>query len=421
MVTRHVAWRPIMLGALQAARAVVARLAPAAGQRVVAGRAAGYRSWDPRGDRRGHRRRAGGHRRPATTRRAWNPCSPKRRGNEGSSEGRAPETPNPRPCHRGDGPLRWEPAVSPGNPGALVHRGGHLRAGRHGPHRRRDPPQHGRGRASGPRGGPSESPDPGPERLPLHPAPTRELTGAFLETYMKKPQFLYATSTALRPLMERAAFIFPNGGPGGFVDVAAGRVDVYFAWNEALTEVYSAAYIAERAGCVVTGWDGSPVRFTPDIHAVYRLVCSANAALHRQGAGRPENRQTPERTRPMKLGCICGTFNRSFDGGAMDQIRFLHRCAADLQVQGVELQDIHFPQTRSGLPGDPAPDRARARTCPSSPSARTTTSAGPTPPCARARSPRSSSGSRLPSSSACCWSASLPGTPRATARSDGQP
>lgn len=49
----------------------------------------------------------------------------------------------------------------------------------------------------------------------------------------------------------------------------------------------------------------------------------------------------------MKLGCICGTFNRSFDSGAMDQIRFLRRCAADLKVQGVELQDIHFPQTRT--------------------------------------------------------------------------
>lgn len=48
----------------------------------------------------------------------------------------------------------------------------------------------------------------------------------------------------------------------------------------------------------------------------------------------------------MKLGCICGTFNRSFDAGAMDQVRFLARCAADLRVQGVELQDIHFPQTR---------------------------------------------------------------------------
>lgn len=48
----------------------------------------------------------------------------------------------------------------------------------------------------------------------------------------------------------------------------------------------------------------------------------------------------------MKLGCICGTFNRSFDDGSMNQIRFLSHCATDLQVQGVELQDIHFPQTR---------------------------------------------------------------------------
>lgn len=48
----------------------------------------------------------------------------------------------------------------------------------------------------------------------------------------------------------------------------------------------------------------------------------------------------------MRLGCICGTFNRSFDAGTMDQVRFLARCATELKVQGVELQDIHFPQTR---------------------------------------------------------------------------
>jgi len=46
--------------------------------------------------------------------------------------------------------------------------------------------------------------------------------------------------------------------------------------------VHSAAFIALRAGCVITHWDGAPVRFTPDIHAVYSLVCSANATLHRQ-------------------------------------------------------------------------------------------------------------------------------------------
>jgi len=30
----------------------------------------------------------------------------------------------------------------------------------------------------------------------------------------------------------------------------------------------------------------------------------------------------------------------------MDLTRFLQRCATDLKVEGVELQDIHFPQTR---------------------------------------------------------------------------
>ena len=50
----------------------------------------------------------------------------------------------------------------------------------------------------------------------------------------------------------------------------------------------------------------------------------------------------------MKIGCICGTFNRSFDAGLIDQVGFLHRCATDLGVEGVELQDIHFPQTRPG-------------------------------------------------------------------------
>ena len=48
----------------------------------------------------------------------------------------------------------------------------------------------------------------------------------------------------------------------------------------------------------------------------------------------------------MKLGCICGSFNRSFDAGAMDQMGFLRHCASGLRVEGVELQDIHFPQTR---------------------------------------------------------------------------
>jgi sugar phosphate isomerase/epimerase len=48
----------------------------------------------------------------------------------------------------------------------------------------------------------------------------------------------------------------------------------------------------------------------------------------------------------MKLGCICGCFNRAFDAGQMSQLTFLERCARDLGVAGAELQDIHFPETR---------------------------------------------------------------------------
>ena len=48
----------------------------------------------------------------------------------------------------------------------------------------------------------------------------------------------------------------------------------------------------------------------------------------------------------MKLGCICGSFNRTFDSNALTLVGFLRKCASELKVEGVELQDIHFPQTR---------------------------------------------------------------------------
>jgi sugar phosphate isomerase/epimerase len=48
----------------------------------------------------------------------------------------------------------------------------------------------------------------------------------------------------------------------------------------------------------------------------------------------------------MRLGCICGSFNRAFAAGAMDQLRFVAHSADVLRVAGVEFQDIHFPETR---------------------------------------------------------------------------
>jgi myo-inositol-1(or 4)-monophosphatase len=263
-----------VVGALRAAQSAVRRLAPAAGRRVVAGRAQGYRAWDPdviRVDLAAERAVIGALRQAGV------------RGTLLSEEA------GERPL----GPARRdaEPVYAVLDPfdGSMQYRQG-IRAhwftalGLYAPD--------GTPRAAGlidhvtgevtlaDQSAAVRVPRPGSRAQPLRPASTPSLDGACLEAYMMKPVFLYGTATALRPLFERARFILPNGGPGGFADVAAGRIDVYFAWREALTEVFSGLYIAERAGCVVSGWDGTPVRFAPDVHAVYSVVCSANPRLH---------------------------------------------------------------------------------------------------------------------------------------------
>jgi len=271
-------WRQCVQAGLLAANAAVRRLAPRSGQRVVRGREAGYRSWDPeviRVDVAAERAIIGVLR---------------RRGihgtllSEEAGETRLGE-------RRGGSDARGEPVYVIQDPfdGSLLYRRG-IRAhwftalGIYG----LDESPKAAGVVDHITGeivladaaGTVRLARPGARAMPVRPAATRTLDGAFLETYLMKPPFLYPTATALRPLFERARFILPNGGPNGFADVACGRIDVYFAWNEALTEVFSAIYIAERAGCIITHWDGSPVRFRPDIHAVYSLVCSANPRLH---------------------------------------------------------------------------------------------------------------------------------------------
>ncbi len=273
-------WRQVVRDGLQAANAVVRRLAPRAGQRVVRGREAGYRSWDPDVigvDTAAERamvnalRRHGIHGtllseeagetklggRPSRSAASAEPVYVIQDPFDGSL------------LYRRSIQAHWFTALGiygqdekPRAAGVIDHVTGEVIL------------------ADG--AGVVRIPRPGARGVPLRPAQTATLDGAFLEAYLKKPPFLYATATALRPIFERARFILPNGGPYGFADVACGRIDVYFAWNEALTEVFSAIYIAERTGCVVTHWDGSPVQFRPDIHAVYNLVCSANPRLHEE-------------------------------------------------------------------------------------------------------------------------------------------
>lgn len=274
-------WRAAVLAALAAATAAVRRLAPAAGRRVVAGREAGYRAWDPEvigvdtaTERAAVRALAerGVHGVLLSEEAGERPLAP--RGGRRPPAGKAPE-----PVY----------VVMDPFDGSMLYRRG-LRAlwftavgiyGRDGSPRAAGLVDHVTGEvALADEAGAVRLARPGARSTPLRPATTTALDGAFLEAYLMKPAFLYPTVTALRPVFERAAFVLPNGGPGGFADVAAGRVDAYLCWQEALTEVFSAVYLAERAGCVVTRWDGSPLRFRPDIHALHDLVCSGNARLH---------------------------------------------------------------------------------------------------------------------------------------------
>lgn len=272
-------WRRLVLEALEAANAAVRRLAPRSGQRVVAGRMAGYRSWDPEViavDTAAERAavaalRRGGVRGTLLSEEAGETLL---RGRSG-------------PADAGTEPVY---VIMDPFDGSMLYRRG-LRShwfsalaiyGRDQQAKAAGVIDHNSGEVviADEAGAASLNHLDG-RAMPLRPSRATTLDGAFLESYMMKPPFLYATAMALRPLFERAKFILPNGGPAGFADVACGRIDVYLAWNEALTEVFSAIHIAERAGCVITHWDGSPVRFRPDIQAVYSLVCSGNPALHR--------------------------------------------------------------------------------------------------------------------------------------------
>ena len=47
----------------------------------------------------------------------------------------------------------------------------------------------------------------------------------------------------------------------------------------------------------------------------------------------------------MKLGCSSWSYHRAFRDGRLDQASWLRLCAEELELDGVELLDIHFPST----------------------------------------------------------------------------
>ena len=110
-----------------------------------------------------------------------------------------------------------------------------------------------------------------------------EMKGASIESYAMKPsKFLMPLVDEYRDLLAPFKFINPNGGPYGFVDVAEGKIDCYFARKQPFVDVFSGIYIAQQAGAVVTDFDGNPVKFVANEETVWDVVATTNQKLHDQ-------------------------------------------------------------------------------------------------------------------------------------------
>ncbi len=116
----------------------------------------------------------------------------------------------------------------------------------------------------------------------IKPAQTSSLSDAFIETYLMKPHYLYPAVFNFQPLLQKVKFIHPNGGPSGFCDVASGRVDIYIANKQPFVDVYTGIAVAQKAGCILTDYDGNPPVFEADINKRSNIICSANQSIHEQ-------------------------------------------------------------------------------------------------------------------------------------------
>ncbi len=107
------------------------------------------------------------------------------------------------------------------------------------------------------------------------------IEGGSIESYAMKPKkFLFPLVDRFREFLAPFKFFLPNGGPYGFVDVAEGKVDVYFAPGQPYVDIFSGVYIAQQAEVVVTDFQGNPVKPTDDVKTVHDVVATTNPALH---------------------------------------------------------------------------------------------------------------------------------------------
>jgi len=110
-----------------------------------------------------------------------------------------------------------------------------------------------------------------------------KMDGASIESYAMKPKkFLIPLVDEYKDLFLPFKFYLPNGGPYGFVDVAEGKIDCYFARRQPYVDVFSGIYIAEQAGAVISDFDGNPVKASDDVKTLWDVVVTTNPMLHKE-------------------------------------------------------------------------------------------------------------------------------------------
>lgn len=110
-----------------------------------------------------------------------------------------------------------------------------------------------------------------------------DVAKAGIESYAMKPKkFLMPLVDKYRRVLEPFKFFLPNGGPYGFVDVAEGKIDVYFAPRQPFVDIFSGIMVAEQAGAVITDFHGNPITCSDNVESVHDVVASSNPTLHQE-------------------------------------------------------------------------------------------------------------------------------------------
>lgn len=108
-----------------------------------------------------------------------------------------------------------------------------------------------------------------------------ELKDASIESYGLKPKkYMLPLVDEYRNFLAYFKFFLPNGGPYGFVDVAEGKIDVYFARQQPFVDIFSGIQVAEKGEVIVTDFKGNPVKCSDNVKTVWDVVASTNKTLH---------------------------------------------------------------------------------------------------------------------------------------------